>query len=120
MLWRCEGLKDDVVVVKLTENDVPGAKLRSSTVEDHSVTELRRWLTCRGLKTTGAKPSLVRLKSCTCITVRGPPNGSVDCRWGIKNDIQPISRFILELIQGHTTVIGGSSRIQSASACRLC
>jgi len=32
-------VEDNIVVVKLTENenDVPGAKLRSSTVEDHSV-----------------------------------------------------------------------------------
>ena len=32
-------VKDNLVVVKLTEheNDVLGAKLRSSTVEDHSV-----------------------------------------------------------------------------------
>ena len=36
--------------VKLCENDVPGAKFSENECAGHSVTELRRWLECRGLK----------------------------------------------------------------------
>ena len=34
--------------VKLCENDVPGAKFSENECAGHSVTELRRWLECRG------------------------------------------------------------------------
>lgn len=50
---------DKMYAVKLTENDVPGAKFRSSDVTVHSVVELQRWLQCRGLKSTGNKLELI-------------------------------------------------------------
>ncbi|XP_062614630.1 uncharacterized protein LOC134276383 [Saccostrea cucullata] len=51
--------------IKLTEDDVPGAKLIYPEVENHSVVQLRRWLLCRGVKTSGNKCDLVqRVKDC--------------------------------------------------------
>ena len=46
--------------VYLNENDVPGAKLKYETIEDHTNFELKRWLECRGLKTGGTKSVLVK------------------------------------------------------------
>ena len=43
----------------LTEDDIPGAKLPCQFVEQCSVMQLRRWLLCRGAKTTGLKSVLV-------------------------------------------------------------
>ena len=45
--------------VKLLETDVPGAQLGEIGCNNYSVTELRRWLECRGMKTTGKKQELV-------------------------------------------------------------
>lgn len=45
--------------VKLSETDVPGASFSESDCVGHSMTEIRRWLECRGLKTTGTKQDLV-------------------------------------------------------------
>jgi hypothetical protein len=45
--------------VKLLETDVPGAQLGENDCENYSVTELRRWLECRGLKTTGKTVGLL-------------------------------------------------------------
>jgi hypothetical protein len=42
--------------VKLTENDVPGAKFYRSEL---SVIELKKWLQCRGWSSTGKKPELI-------------------------------------------------------------
>jgi hypothetical protein len=50
---------DKMYAVKLTENDVPGAKFRSCDISEHSVVELQRWLQCRGLKLSGNKPELI-------------------------------------------------------------
>ncbi|XP_060588673.1 uncharacterized protein LOC132744083 [Ruditapes philippinarum] len=56
---------DKMYAVKLTENDVPGAKFRSCDISEHSVVELQRWLQCRGLKLSGNKPELIdRCKAC--------------------------------------------------------
>ena len=44
---------------KLCENDIPGAKFSENVCAGHSVTELRRWLECRGLKTNGTKQELI-------------------------------------------------------------
>ncbi|KAK3917330.1 Ubiquitin carboxyl-terminal hydrolase 4, partial [Frankliniella fusca] len=42
----------------LTENDVPGAKLKNIDYDDVKVSELRRWLACRGDSQTGNKKEL--------------------------------------------------------------
>ena len=42
----------------LSENDVPGAKLKSDPIHC-SVDELKRWLYCHGIKRTGKKDELV-------------------------------------------------------------
>ncbi|XP_052083567.1 uncharacterized protein LOC127720860 [Mytilus californianus] len=41
--------------VTLKEKDVPGAQLIYPEVENHSNVQLKRWLLCRGLTTTGNK-----------------------------------------------------------------
>ena len=46
--------------VVLTESDIPGAKIPRGTVEECRVFELKRWLLCRGGKTTGNKSALVK------------------------------------------------------------
>lgn len=43
----------------LEENDVPGASFQYNVIEKHSVEQLKRWLTCRGLKVSGKKSILV-------------------------------------------------------------
>lgn len=48
------------LVVELTENDVPGAKLRFENIDEHSVAELKRWLLCHDIKVSGRKDELVR------------------------------------------------------------
>lgn len=42
----------------LTEEDIPGARLGSKSVEELSVEELKRWLACRGARRVGKKPEL--------------------------------------------------------------
>ena len=49
----------DIQPVFLTEIDIPGAKLPRDSVEKCSVVQLKRWLLCRGAKTTGIKKALV-------------------------------------------------------------
>ena len=44
----------------LVEDDVPGASLPEKSVETCSVVQLKRWLLCRGAKTTGKKSALVQ------------------------------------------------------------
>lgn len=43
----------------LTPNDVPGAVLKHKIVNNNNITELKRWLACRGLRNTGSKVELV-------------------------------------------------------------
>lgn len=43
----------------LTEDDVPGAKLKFATIKDNTVADLKRWLTCRNLPMTGKKNDLI-------------------------------------------------------------
>ena len=46
--------------VKLTEDDVPGAKLcKNKNINEHSVIQLKRWLECRNVQVTGKKSTLV-------------------------------------------------------------
>ena len=53
---KAKAAKEDVI---LTEYDIPGAILPKETVEACSIGQLKRWLTCRGAKTTGKKSALV-------------------------------------------------------------
>ena len=46
--------------VILSEEDIPGAKIPHETVEQCSVVQLKRWLLCRGAKTTGNKKVKVK------------------------------------------------------------
>ncbi|KAG5877350.1 hypothetical protein JTB14_005150 [Gonioctena quinquepunctata] len=45
--------------IKLDKNDVPGASLQEKPIEAHSVTQLKRWLKCRGQKVGGKKDDLI-------------------------------------------------------------
>lgn len=47
-------------IIKLKEEDVPGAILPRNTPEECTVKQLQRWLLCRGAKTTGKKMQLVQ------------------------------------------------------------
>ena len=61
--WMEFSTMDDIaktLSIVLTEDEIPGAKLKLSKVEDHTVTQLKRWLCCRGLQQTGLKASLVK------------------------------------------------------------
>ena len=51
-LWR----KQTCILV---EEDVPGAALPRESIEECSVVQLKRWLTCKGTKTSRKKSSLV-------------------------------------------------------------
>ena len=46
--------------VVLCEEDIPGAKLPRENPEECTVPQLRRWLLCRGAKTSGKKVDLVK------------------------------------------------------------
>lgn len=46
--------------IALTEEDIPGAKLPRENAEECTVPQLRRWLLCRGAKTSGKKAELVK------------------------------------------------------------
>lgn len=48
----------------LTEDDVPGAKLKFANVKDNNVATLRRWLACRNLKISGKKNDLIDRSVC--------------------------------------------------------
>ncbi|XP_013419437.1 uncharacterized protein LOC106180092 [Lingula anatina] len=48
-----------VSFVRLTEDDVPGAKFSYETAAEHSNIQLKRWLACRGLKSSGNRSELV-------------------------------------------------------------
>ncbi|KAK6169926.1 hypothetical protein SNE40_018445 [Patella caerulea] len=51
--------------VSLNEDDVPGAKLPYSLIENHSVVQLQRWLHCRQLKSSGNRQELIeRVQQC--------------------------------------------------------
>ncbi|KAL5022777.1 hypothetical protein ScPMuIL_001932 [Solemya velum] len=48
-----------VTIVHLTEDDVPGAKL-GGDIEQYTNVLLKRWLQCRGLKSTGKRDELLK------------------------------------------------------------
>uniref|UniRef100_A0A8W8MG68 SAP domain-containing protein n=1 Tax=Magallana gigas TaxID=29159 RepID=A0A8W8MG68_MAGGI len=43
----------------LTEEDVPGAKFIHPSIEEHTNLQLKRWLKCRGLTTSGKRKDLI-------------------------------------------------------------
>ena len=47
------------LVVQLNENEIPDAKLAKNTIEENSVREIKRWLSCRKQSTNGKKAELV-------------------------------------------------------------
>ena len=51
---------DAALLINLTEDEVPGAKLALPIVEENTVLQLKRWLYCRGLHQTGVKDVLVK------------------------------------------------------------
>ena len=50
-------LQDDVLLLR--ETDIPGASLNGKLPTELNVTQLKRWLVCRGAPTTGNKPELI-------------------------------------------------------------
>lgn len=62
--------------IKLNENDVPGAKL-GKLPRDSSVTDLKRWLECHGLKKSGKRDDLVKRVE-EAILMEVPVNVGVD------------------------------------------
>ena len=42
-----------IKVIKLSEDEVPGATFKGKDVEEHTNIQLKRWLECRGLKKSG-------------------------------------------------------------------
>ena len=53
--------------IVLTAEDIPGAKLPRENAEECTVPQLRRWLSCRGAKTSGKKAELVKRFVCTML-----------------------------------------------------
>ena len=45
--------------VQLNENEIPREKLAKNAIEENSVGEIKRWLSCRKQSTTGKKAELV-------------------------------------------------------------
>ena len=45
--------------VSLTEYDIPGARLPREVPKECIVTQLKRWLSCRGARTIGKKQQLI-------------------------------------------------------------
>ena len=46
--------------IKLTPDDVPGAKINTDALENYGNVSLMRWLDCRGLKTPRNRYDLLR------------------------------------------------------------
>ena len=43
----------------LNKGDIPGASLNGKKPKELNVTQLKRWLSCRGTPTGGKKPQLI-------------------------------------------------------------
>ena len=50
-----ENVDDDILL--LTENDIPGASLDGKHPSELNITQLRRWLVCRGAPVNGKNQS---------------------------------------------------------------
>jgi len=46
-------------ILLLTESDIPGASLNGKDPRQLNLTQLKRWLSCRGEPVTGKKPELI-------------------------------------------------------------
>jgi len=46
-------------ILLLTESDIPGASLNGKDPRRLNLTQLKRWLSCRGAPVTGKKPELI-------------------------------------------------------------
>ena len=51
---------DDDVLLLLTESDIPGASLDGKDPTELNVSQLKRWLSCRGAPLNGKKPELIQ------------------------------------------------------------
>ena len=60
-LSQVEEKKDnqDIDVFLLEESDIPGASLNGKSPSELDVTQLKRWLACRGAPVNGKKPELI-------------------------------------------------------------
>ena len=59
-------IDDDILL--LTENDIPDASLDSKDPSELNITQLKRWLACRGAPVNGKNPELIkRLEYCDLI-----------------------------------------------------
>ena len=47
-------------IVMLNESDVPGASLNGKHPSQLTVSQLKRWLACRGAPVNGRKPELIQ------------------------------------------------------------
>ncbi|XP_071166179.1 uncharacterized protein [Mytilus edulis] len=59
----------DFIKIDLTAEDIPGAKLDINKLEDYSNMQLKRWLECRGIKSSGNRTEL--LKRCNDVINSG-------------------------------------------------
>ena len=50
---------DQEDLLLLEESDIPGASFNGKQLCQLNVTELKRWLSCRGAPLTGKKPELI-------------------------------------------------------------
>lgn len=53
-----DNLDDDILL--LTEADIPGASLDGKNPTELNISQLRRWLACRGAPLNGKKPELIQ------------------------------------------------------------
>ena len=51
--------KDDLLLLLLTESDIPGASLNGKDPSELNVVQLRQWLACHGAPSAGKKPKLI-------------------------------------------------------------
>ena len=56
-LWIDE---ENLDVILLTETDIPGASLDGKHPTELNVTQLKRWLACRGAPVSEKKPELIQ------------------------------------------------------------
>ena len=56
--YDCEEAQVDDIL-RLTEDDIPGASLNGKLPSQLTVVQLKRWLACRGAPTSGKKPDLL-------------------------------------------------------------
>ena len=57
---KINGVYSRIPKKTLSPDDVPGAYINIDNFESCSIVQLKRWLECRGLKTTGNKPDLLQ------------------------------------------------------------